>query len=172
MFVFIFTTIVVGFACAGFIMLGFRLGGRKAPKYLIPLTAALGMFGYMVWDDYSWFDRVSSRLPQQVKITQTYVTTAPYKPWTLLVAPVNRFSAIDGDKTITNPANTAQKQITTIYLQKGHLTRATTRLIDCDTGLASFITRDTALDSNGFPTQIDDAKPLESNDPALIYACQ
>jgi hypothetical protein len=171
MFVFIFTTVVVGFACAGLILLAFRITGRKAPKYLIPLTAALGMFGYMIWNDYSWFDRVSSRLPPQVTITQTYDSATAYKPWTLIKAPINRFSAIDESKTIANPANIAQKQITTIYLQKGHPAMATTRLIDCDTREASFITPDTPLDENGFPTRLDDSRQKADDDPALKLAC-
>lgn len=171
MFVFIFTTIVVGFACAGFIMLGFRLSGRKAPKYLIPLTAALGMFGYMIWDDYSWFDRISARLPGEVTISETFATSSAYKPWTLLKAPINRFTAFDQGKTIANPQDPAQKQITTVYLQKGHQAMATTRLIDCDTNQAGFITPDTALDENGFPNADLQMTALEKSDPALRFAC-
>ncbi|OKH88161.1 hypothetical protein [Thalassospira sp. TSL5-1] len=172
MFVFIFTTIVVGFACAGIIMLGFRLTGRKAPKYLIPLTAALGMFGYMIWDDYSWFDRISARLPDNVIVTETFTANTPYKPWTLINPPIDRFTAIDAGKNVANPQNPLQKQITTVYLQKGHPAMATTRLIDCDSKQAGFITPATNLDHNGFPTDDIKMEPLAANDPALKAACQ
>lgn len=172
MFVFIFTTIVVGFACAGIVMLGFRLTGRKVPKYLIPLTAALGMFGYMIWDDYSWFDRISARLPGNVSVVETFTTSSPYKPWTLIKAPINRFTAIDTGKTVTNPQNPAQRQVTTVYLQKGHDAMATTRLIDCTRKQAGFISPATALNENGFPTDDFKMEPLEDNDPALTAVCQ
>ena len=86
MYVFIFSTVVIGFASAGVVMLLFRLWGRKAPKYVIPLVAAIAMFGYMIWDEYTWFDRYEARLPQTISVIQTFTRPGhwfPHRPTAL-----------------------------------------------------------------------------------------
>ena len=165
MYVFILTTVVVGFACAGVVMLLFRLWGRKAPKYVIPFVAAIGMFAYMVWDEYSWFDRYSSRLPGQISIVQTFADENPFAPWTLISAPVNRFTAIDSEKIVVNPDNPDQKRVTTLLLKKGAETLALTHLVECSANRRGYITAQTELDANGFPTGIDEWFAMNDDDP-------
>ena len=165
MYVFILTTVVVGFACAGVVMLLFRLWGRKAPKYVIPFVAAIGMFAYMIWDEYSWFDRYSSRLPGQISIVQTFADENPFAPWTLISAPVNRFTAIDSEKIVVNPDNPDQKRVTTLLLKKGAETLALTHLVECSANRRGYITAQTELDANGFPTGIDEWFAMNDDDP-------
>jgi len=165
MYVFILTTVVVGFACAGVVMLLFRLWGRKAPKYVIPFVAAIGMFAYMIWDEYSWFDRYSSRLPGQISIVQTFADENPFAPWTLISAPVNRFTAIDSEKIVVNPDNPDQKRVTTLLLKKGAETLALTHLVECGANRRGYITAQTELDANGFPTGIDEWFAMNEDDP-------
>ncbi|KZB51710.1 MULTISPECIES: hypothetical protein [Thalassospira] len=165
MYVFILTTVVVGFACAGVVMLLFRLWGRKAPKYVIPFVAAIGMFAYMIWDEYSWFDRYSSRLPGQISIVQTFADENPFAPWTLISAPVNRFTAIDSEKIVVNPDNPDQKRVTTLLLKKGAETLALTHLVECGANRRGYITAQTELDANGFPTGIDEWFAMNDDDP-------
>ncbi|KZB69496.1 hypothetical protein AUP42_00335 [Thalassospira lucentensis] len=165
MYVFILTTVVVGFACAGVVMLLFRLWGRKAPKYVIPFVAAIGMFAYMIWDEYSWFDRYSSRLPGQISIVQTFADENPFAPWTLISAPVNRFTAIDSEKIVVNPDNPDQKRVTTLLLKKGAETLALTHLVECGANRRGYITAQTELDANGFPTGLDEWFAMNDDDP-------
>ncbi|MET4733384.1 hypothetical protein ABIE64_002105 [Thalassospira sp. MBR-102] len=165
MYVFIITTVVVGFACAGVVMLLFRLWGRKAPKYVIPFVAAIGMFAYMIWDEYSWFDRYAGRLPGQIDIVQTFADENPFAPWTLISAPINRFTAIDREKVVANPDNPGQKRVTTLLLKKGAETLALTHLVDCNGGTRGYITAQTALDGNGFPIGIEEWFTMDENDP-------
>ena len=47
----------MAFAAAGFVLLAYRLRGKKPPRYLIPLAAGLAMIGYALWSDYSWAPR-------------------------------------------------------------------------------------------------------------------
>lgn len=171
MYVFIFTTVVVGFASAGVVMLLFRLWGRKAPKYVVPFVAAIAMFGYMIWDEYTWFDRYEARLPQTINVIQTFTDENVFAPWTLINAPVNRFTAIDLDKVITNPDAPEEKRVTTLLLKKGGETLALTHLIDCSQGRRGYITPATAVDGNGFPTGIDEWFAMNADDPLRAAIC-
>ncbi len=171
MYVFIFTTVVVGFAAAGVVMLLFRLWGRKAPKYVIPFVAAMAMFGYMIWDEYSWFDRYDARLPQNIAVIQTYSDENPFAPWTLISAPINRFTAIDRDKMVINPENPDEKRVTTLLLKKGAETLALTHLVDCATGRRGYITPDNNLDDNGFPSDMEEWFDMDADDPLRAAVC-
>lgn len=172
MYVFIFTTVVVGFAAAGVVMLLFRLWGRKAPKYLIPFVAALAMFGYMIWDEYSWFERYEARLPQTVMIVETFADENVFAPWTLINAPINRFTAVDGEKLVENPNNPDEKRVTTLLLRKGGETLALTHLVDCAKGQRGYITPETRLDGNGFPIEINDWYSMDADDPIRSAVCK
>ncbi|MBX2829882.1 MAG: hypothetical protein KTR23_01685 [Rhodospirillales bacterium] len=171
MYVFIFTTVIVGFASAGVVMLLFRLWGRKAPKYVVPFVAAIAMFGYMIWDEYSWFERYEARLPATITIVQTFADENPFAPWTLISAPINRFTAIDRDKLITNPENPDEKRVTTLLLKKGGETLALTHLVDCSQAKRGYITPDTELDGNGFPTKMDEWFDIGADDPFRAAVC-
>jgi hypothetical protein len=171
MYVFIFTTVIVGFASAGVVMLLFRLWGRKAPKYVIPFVAAVAMFGYMIWDEYTWFERYDARLPETVKVIQTFTDENIFAPWTLVSAPTNRFTAIDTDKMVVNPDNPDEKRVTTLLLRKGGETLALTHLVDCEQGRRAYITPDTALDDAGFPTGLDEWFDMSPEDPLRAAVC-
>ncbi|MBS8273653.1 hypothetical protein DYI21_08645 [Thalassospira tepidiphila] len=171
MYVFIFTTVVVGFASAGVVMLLFRLWGRKAPKYVIPFIAAIAMFGYMIWDEYTWFDRYEARLPQTISVIQTFTDENIFAPWTLVSAPTNRFTAIDHDKLVSNPENPDEKRVMTLLLRKGGETLALTHLVDCAQGRRGYITPETALDENGFPTNMDEWFNMNADDPLRAAVC-
>lgn len=172
MYVFIFTTVVVGFASAGVIMLLFRLWGRKAPKYLIPFAAAIAMFCYMIWDEYTWFDRYEARLPQTISVIKTFADENIFAPWTLVTAPINRFQVIERDKVVTNPEDGQEKRVMTLLIQKGRDTLVLTHLIDCQLGKRGYITADTKLDENGFPVTIEDWLNLDPDDPLRAAVCQ
>ncbi|MFH1806759.1 MAG: hypothetical protein ABID63_17910 [Pseudomonadota bacterium] len=171
MYVFIFTTVVIGFACAGLVMIGSRLLRRKAPKYMVPIAAGLGMFVYMIWDDYTWFDRYAGRMPPEILIVESYETQTAFAPWTLLVAQTDRFTAIDTRKTVPNPGNPRQKRITTLLAKKGSETLALNHLMDCSRRARAYITTDMPLDDNGFPAEITEWFELPSDDSLLAYAC-
>jgi hypothetical protein len=172
MYVFIFTTVVIGFASAGVAMVLFRLLGRRAPKFIVPLAAAIGMFSYMIWDDYSWFDRYDARLPETVEVLQTFENPSALRPWTLISAPIERFSALDTAKSVTDPTNPARHRVSVLLIQKSHETMVVTTLVDCDTGKRAYITPDTKLDAQGFPEKVDEWYDMAPDDPLRRDVCQ
>ena len=73
------------------------------PKWLVPLSAGLGMIAATVWLEYTWFDRVSAQLPQKFEVVDAEGTTSPLRPWTYLVPMTERFSALDLSKRARHP---------------------------------------------------------------------
>ena len=87
-------TITAGFGAAG-IALILRMMFKKLPKWLIPAAAGLGMIGFQVFSEYTWFEHTRSRLPSETKVVAEIPETAFYKPWSYVKPEVLKFVAVD-----------------------------------------------------------------------------
>jgi len=96
--------VVLGVGIAGMASLLFRVLGRRAPGGLLALVAGLGMFGFVLWNDYTWFARTRDVLPGHVQVARTFSEPSPLQPWSYLLAPVHRFSAVNTATTQRNEA--------------------------------------------------------------------
>ncbi|WP_417825865.1 hypothetical protein [Thalassospira povalilytica] len=172
MYVFIFTTVVVGFAAAGVVMLLFRLWGRKAPKYVIPFVAALAMFGYMIWDDYTWYQRTIDRLPSDVAVTMTFEHVSAIAPWTLVKPVINSFTVVDKTKIVQSPVSPDIKLAMETKAIKNGETRSLSYIIDCLKGRAAILSKNDPRDENGFPTDMTEWFDMDADDPLRAAVCQ
>lgn len=86
-------TVAAGLGAAGLaIGLGRLLGWR--PRWLAPVTGGLAMFAFVLWSEYSWFDRARAALPEGARIAETYAYSSWLQPWTVAVPRVARFAAV------------------------------------------------------------------------------
>lgn len=72
-----------------------RTMGVDLPKWLMPAAAAAAMVGYSVWNEYSWYPRLSGQMPDSVTVLSTGATKTAFRPWTYAVPMVTRFIALD-----------------------------------------------------------------------------
>ncbi|WP_404363529.1 hypothetical protein [Marinobacter sp.] len=88
-------TIFAGLGAAG-IALGIRaLTMKKAPKWIIPVFAGLGMMAYQVYIEYTWFDHMASRLPEDTSVVSTQQEQVIWRPWSYLVPQTTGFTVLD-----------------------------------------------------------------------------
>ena len=60
----ILATIFSGFLLAGLVM-PIRLFYKRAPKWIVPIAAGLGMIGFQVYTEYAWANDAIAKLPDQ-----------------------------------------------------------------------------------------------------------
>ena len=83
--------------CAGSLAFLFiKISRNKLPKWLIPVSAGLGMFSYLAYYDYTWFDFKSSQLPKGSVIVEEKRQNHFFRPWSYLLPPVSAFVVLDG----------------------------------------------------------------------------
>ncbi len=88
-------TVFAGLGAAG-IGLGIRaLTRKKAPKWIIPVFAGLGMMGYQIYMEYTWFDQMTARMPAESVVVSTEAEAAFWRPWSFFVPQINRFTILD-----------------------------------------------------------------------------
>ncbi|GMG81036.1 hypothetical protein LNKW23_02480 [Paralimibaculum aggregatum] len=88
-------SIALGLGAAGLVWGLGRLTGRRPPRFLAPVAGGLAMFAFMLWNEYSWFERSRAMLPEGAAVAESYDYSSLVQPWTLAVPRVARFAAVE-----------------------------------------------------------------------------
>jgi hypothetical protein len=151
MFMILIGAILVGISAAAISMLPFRLMGRKTPKGLPPIAAGLSLVAFVLWNDYSWFDRTAGELPDRVAVVEKFGYSAAIQPWTLVWPRTNRFSAIDRATIRRNEALPGYAMAEVVFVQRYQPTLRTTQFFDCTGMRRADLVNDTRFSEDGMP---------------------
>ncbi len=157
--------IILGVGMAGVVMIAFRLVGRKAPRWTLPVFAGAAMLGFQIWNEYTWFSRTAAALPAHIVLAGTYSSSSPLQPWTMLVPPVDRFSVIDARSIRRNERAPHLRMIEVFLIGRYMPTASTIQIYDCETPRRADVVRTLEFDADGRPTgaqwiDLDAADPL------------
>ena len=136
-------TIFAGLGGAGIVLL-FRVFFKKIPKWMIPVSAGLGMMVFQVYSEYTWYSHTRSLLPPETVVVAEIAQTAPYKPWSYYRPQILKFVAVDTHKVL--PLKEGRVVQVNLYFFERRMSANTWPvLIDCDKALQANI-RDTQND--------------------------
>ncbi len=159
-------TVFCGLGAAG-IALGIRaLSRNKAPKWIIPVFGGLGMLGYLVYGEYSWYGHKASQLPPEAVIVAEEEKSVPWRPWTYLVPQVMGFTVLDRN-SIETSSNDREVHLFYLYRFEQSYTDAVSKqvhLLNCSTQEL------VPLDDDGSP-QVDQLRALSDSNRLFIAAC-
>ncbi|MFW5824944.1 MAG: hypothetical protein ACOCVV_08250 [Marinobacter sp.] len=118
-------TIICGLGAAG-IAMGIRAATRKkAPKWIIPVFAGLGMMGYQIYMEYTWHDQITGRLPGSSVVVSTEAAAEFWRPWSFFVPQVNRITVLDRDSLRTTPGGRDTLQFRLYHFRQTYGDRVT-----------------------------------------------
>lgn len=123
--------IVAGVALAGIVMALRRLSRGLLPKWLVPAAAGIGILGYGVWSEYSWFSRSLATQPEGVLIAWHNEESAPWRPWSYLVPVVTRFTAVDTRTIQSNPKFPDQIIVDLLFAARWQQSALVKTVFDC-----------------------------------------
>jgi hypothetical protein len=103
---------LIAAATLGLLVWALRRWLPSMPKWSVPLAAAVGLIGYTIWSEYSWFDRVSGELPPELQVVVVEDEPMPLRPWTYLAPIKMRFVALDHRKTKSHPRTSGLRMVT------------------------------------------------------------
>lgn len=153
-------------ACVAFIL--YRLTG-VFPKWIIPAAAGAGMLGFTVWNDYTWFGRTVAALPEAVTVTDSFGQTHVLQPWSLVVAPVSRFRAVDLRTVERHPDHPSIRRAAVFIAARFSPTFVTPQIFDCDRNLRADADP-AALGDDGLPRR-EAWVGTEASNPLLRAVC-
>lgn len=111
-----------------------RLRGRALPRWVMPAVVGAAMVGYSVWNEYSWFDRVASRLPDRVVVLNPVASGAPWRPWSYVVPVTTRFMAVDRGSVMRSGANPDLALTEILLVERWKPTARVPVVFDCRAG--------------------------------------
>ena len=159
-------SVAVFAACVAFII---RHLTGLFPRWIIPASAGLGMLGFTIWNDYTWFSRVLIDLPPDVIVADTFTATSAMQPWTMLIAPVNRFRAIDRRTIEPLPTRPDLRRAAVFMVARFNPTFVTPQVFDCAAN-ARADGDPASVDADGVPPSTAWV-PLAPEDPLLRAVC-
>lgn len=145
------STFVTGIGAAGAVMLIFRILRRPSPRWLLPAVAGASMLGFHLWNEYSWFDRTATALPDHVVVAQQYDYRSVLQPWTLLVPRINRFAALDRSSIRRHDKAPDYVMADVILVTRLQPTAKVTQIYDCDGVRRTDVHGSSAVDEQGVP---------------------
>ncbi|KGJ06115.1 hypothetical protein IT41_02845 [Paracoccus halophilus] len=124
--------IAVGIGAAALLFAGahaLRKAGLAVPRWITPAGIGLAMLGFAIWNEYSWYSRVSAQLPATVEVLETGTGGKAWRPWAFVIPMVNRFAAIDRAGLTDTGQGVQRGQV--LFVERWQPTRYVTLDFDC-----------------------------------------
>ena len=134
MFFELIAAFAAGFLGAGLALVAGWLSGGRLPRWLMPVMAGVGMIGYAIWSEYTWFDRTAAAMPPGVEVTFVNEVSAFWRPWTYALPVVDRFAAVDTASIRTNPDVPDARIADMLFAQRWMPNRLVPVMFDCAGG--------------------------------------
>ncbi|MDN6276103.1 hypothetical protein [Psychrobacter sp.] len=170
-------TIAAAFGMAGIALIIThlcKLSGKRAPKWLVPLFAAVGIFAFQIHQEYNWYGQQVNKLPEGVEVVKTAESTAWFRPWSYIKPQVLRFIAADTGNTIVQVDNPDIYLINLYLFERRRSAQKVPQVIDCAApARADYVipTEDNTLPIKEHVEQTTAWRTLAKDDPLYINVC-
>ncbi len=163
--------ILFGVAVAGILLFLKRVLRVPMPGWALPAGVAIGILGAHLYNEYTWFDRFKTELPEGVQVIRTGTSSSFLEPWTYIVPKVTRFAAIDRNSIRTNPAQPGLRLAQVYLFQRYTPTASLLQVADCENNRIAALSADTRFSEDGLP---EDAtwSDVAPDEPLFAAVCR
>ncbi|WP_458525556.1 hypothetical protein [Onishia taeanensis] len=160
--------VFAGLGAAGIALLLRTLSGKRLPRWIVPVFGGLGMLGYQIHAEYTWFEHKQQQLPASARVVASERSEVFWRPWTYLFPMTTAFQVIDRENLIGRQAGDDRLvEFIRYRFEKQAIDRVTTRpyLMNCTTR------EQLPLDDTTGEPALGELKRLGSDDPAYRAVC-
>ncbi|MCC4272920.1 hypothetical protein [Marinomonas communis] len=163
-------TICAGLAGAGIALFIRKLSLKKAPKWLVPTFAGIGMLSFQIQSEYTWYEHQASLLPEGVVVVKTVEEEAPWRPWSMVYPQTTRFIAADINNAAQNDLNHDVYLVDLYFFERRLSAKRVTQVIHCGAGARTNFTNKLEVPTGN---QVNNSEwvSLPNNDPLLTAVC-
>lgn len=140
----VFGTMAVGLGAAAVIYAAShaaRAMGRPLPRWLLPVGIGLSALCFTIWNEYTWFPRVTAQLPPGVHVLETGTGGKAWRPWAFVVPMVTRFTVLDArDVQTVQVDDVAERRAPVLLIERWQPTQIVQMGFDCIGGRQRGIT--------------------------------
>jgi hypothetical protein len=159
---------ISGLGAAGIAMLLRKLTRNRLPKWIIPAFGGLGMLGYQIYYEYSWFEHQLQRQPAESVLVASESGEVLWRPWTFFWPMTSAFTVLDS-KSVQRQ-DTADSSVVAFNLyrfEKQHIDHVSHQayLLNCAT--AQLL----PLDAQNQPL-LEQMKDIDRGEALYLQVCQ
>lgn len=148
-----------------------KLAGFRAPKWLIPLFAAVGIFAFQIHQEYYWYNQEVNKLPEGIEVIKKIEDTAWYRPWSYLKPQTVRFMAVDIGQAKWYKENPEIKLVNLYLFSRRMSVKRIAQLIDCTEHARADYSSAQATNAI-FDLTAAQWRKVAADDPLLLTVCQ
>ncbi|MEI4484655.1 hypothetical protein V8J36_00495 [Frigidibacter sp. MR17.14] len=161
--------IAIGAFIIGVYLLANRVAGRRLPKWLMPAAIGAAVISFAVWNEYTWYGRVTSALPDTVAVVMPVTESNLWRPWTYVAPVTTRFIAVDRGAVQRSEARPELVRTEALLVQRWAGTQRVPVAFDCAGDrradlVAASLGADGTLTGGAW-------QPVAADDPMLRAAC-
>ncbi|WP_404473197.1 hypothetical protein LG301_02700 [Vreelandella venusta] len=161
--------VFAGLAAAGIGLILRNLSGKRLPKWIVPVCGGLGMLGYQIQVEYSWFEHKQAQLPETAVVISSDTSSAVWRPWTFAFPMTTKFSVVDSSNVIgTNTDDGLVAEFILYQFERQHTDILTTQpyVLNCANRELAPIHPDTQ------DVELSQLRRLRESSPLLKSVCQ
>jgi hypothetical protein len=159
-------------ACLLFIIRhALKRGRRSLPRWILPAAVGASMIGYSIWNEYSWFDRITSSLPSTVAIVGQGERSAFWAPWTYAVPVTVRFIALDSRVRVQSEQSPGLVLTELLLVERWQPTRRVPVAFDCHQARRADLVGDAQIKPDG-TLKGTQWQAMEPDSPMMRVVCQ
>jgi hypothetical protein len=158
-------------ACLVFIAQRYlRRKQRPLPRWSMPAAIGATMIVFSIWNEYTWFDRITRTLPASMVIVAQGERSAPWAPWTYLQPVTVRFAALDKNAIQRSDSLPHLARANLVLVERWQNTRLVPVALDCKQQRQVTPAGAARLSADG---QLTDGQwiPIAPTDPLFVAAC-
>lgn len=89
--------VFAGLGAAGIGLILRQASGKRLPRWIIPAFGGLGMLGYQIYTEYTWFEHKQQQLPESAEVVSVEEGQMFWRPWTFAFPMTTAFTIVDLD---------------------------------------------------------------------------
>lgn len=164
--------IAVFAACLVFIVRrSLRRKGIEPPRWIMPAVIGASMIGYSIWNEYTWFDRMTSRLPDTIAVVGQGERSAFWAPWTHLYPVTVRFVAVDTHNRLRSEERPDLVVTEILLIERWQPTRKVSVAFDCSHARRADLHGAARIEPDG-TLEGAEWQAMDPASPMLVTACQ
>jgi hypothetical protein len=166
-----FATFAAGLGFAALVFALRHLLKGRLPRWLVPFSLGAGMLLFSVWNEYSWYERTTRELPDQVVILSSPADQVWYRPWTYLFPVSTRFMAFDGTSMIVSEVKPTLRRADILVVERWTPTTRIPLAFDCEGALRADLIEGATLTPDGTLSG-SEWQPADPTDELQRSACK
>lgn len=144
--------------------------GHVLARWVVPAFIGLCMIGYSVWNEYSWFGRMTGQLPVSVAVVGQGQRSDAWAPWTYAWPVTTRFVAMDTRNRVRSSRRPGLVITELLLVERWQPTRRLSVALDCHHSRRAELARG-AHGTRGDALRGARWQNVEPHDPILLAAC-